>query len=148
MGYLTLFDLVTFFCTTSKQSRKWNRAYIAEYNWKYLLRRGFPGWKVCLHSSVWQDWTQEAYLYRMIRAHRLQEKTNSQYSNWSDSLEITVTTHHTLKINAAMYTINKLDCTVWVEDSGLYKWRFYHFKPPEKLSHKHQVVTLQDNTHL
>lgn len=42
----------------------------------------------------------------------------------------------------------KLYYTVRVEDSGLYKWRFNHFKPPEKLSHKHQVVTLQDHTSL
>lgn len=33
-------------------------------------------------------------------------------------------------------------CTVRVENSGLYKRGFNHFKPPKKLSHKHQVVTL------
>lgn len=44
--------------------------------------------------------------------------------------------------------ITKLYCTVRVKDSGLYKRGFNHFKPPEKLSHKHQVVTLQNHTHM
>lgn len=44
--------------------------------------------------------------------------------------------------------ITKLYCTVRVKDSGLHKGGFNHFKPPEKLSHKHQVVALQNHTHM
>lgn len=56
-----------------------------------------------------------------------------------------------MKKNGCCYYSQKecwLDCTVRVEDSGLNKWRFHNFKPPEKLSHEHQVVTLKDHTYI
>lgn len=56
-----------------------------------------------------------------------------------------------IKISMVKFTsvdiIKRLFNTIWVKDSGLHKRRLNHFKPPEKLSHKHQVVTLQSNTH-